>query len=166
MINTMETLQKLLEPFNVVHKINVEWGEMDAAQHVNNTVYLRWCESGRIAYFDAMKINVSATGSGADAKPSNEGMILGYVDCKYIFPVTFPDVVGIGIKVAEIKSDRIVMESHMFSEKHGRLVAISKQEVLPYDYTKRSKIPVPKHMIDIIKTIEGKSFDKGLGVKV
>jgi len=154
----MDTLQQLLEPFNVVHKINVAWGEMDAAQHVNNTVYLRWSESGRIAYFDAMKVNVSSSGRGAEAKPADEGMILGYVDCKYIFPVTFPDVIGIGIKVVEIKSDRIVMESHMFSEKYGRLVAISKQEVLPYNYVALKKIPVPQHMIDVIEKIEGKSF--------
>ena len=154
----MDSLEKLLEPFNVIRKISVEWGEMDAAQHVNNTVYLRWAESARIAYFQKMKIEISSTGRGSTSKPAKEGIILGYVDCKYIFPVTFPDVIGIGVKVVDLKLDRMVMESHMFSEKYGRIVAISKQEVLPYSYIELRKIPVSREMIEKIERIEGRSF--------
>lgn len=152
----MNNLQKLLAPFKLVHEVTVEWGEMDAAQHVNNTVYLRWVESSRIAYFQKMKIDISS--SGDSAKPAKEGIILGYADCKYIFPVTFPDTIHIGVKIDEIKSDRIVMESHLFSEKHSRIVAVSKQEVLPYSYVKRQKIGVPTRLIIAIEAIEEKSF--------
>ena len=35
--------------FPVVIELPVQWGEMDAFGHVNNVVYLRWFESGRIA---------------------------------------------------------------------------------------------------------------------
>jgi acyl-ACP thioesterase len=31
----------------------VQWGEMDALQHVNNVVYVRWGETARIDYFRA-----------------------------------------------------------------------------------------------------------------
>jgi len=34
-------------------ELPVQWGEMDAFQHVNNVAYLRWFESARIAYFEA-----------------------------------------------------------------------------------------------------------------
>lgn len=40
----------LLAGFPVVIEIPVQWGDQDAFGHVNNTVYLRWLESGRIAY--------------------------------------------------------------------------------------------------------------------
>ena len=154
----MDKLEKLLEPFKVIHKVQVEWGEMDAAQHVNNTVYLRWGESARIAYFQKMKMDISSSGDGGAGKPAEEGIILGYVDCKYIFPVTFPDTIIIGVRISEIKVDRIVMESQMFSEKFGRIVAVSKQEVVPYNYRAQKKIPVSKSLIEIIEAIEGNSF--------
>ncbi len=154
----METLEKLLEPFKVIHKVVVEWGEMDAAQHVNNTVYLKWVESGRIAYFQKTKIDMTSLEDEDGFKPSDSGIILGYVDCKYIFPVTFPDTVIIGVRISEIKEDRLVMESHLFSEKWGRIVAVSKQEVLPYNYKTKNKIPVSKSLINIIEAIEGHSF--------
>jgi len=151
----LQTLEQQLAPFKFVHKITVEWGEMDAAQHVNNTIYLKWCESARVAYFRKIKIDISSSGSGTEAQPSEVGIIIGYVDCKYILPVTFPDTIHIGIKIAEIKSDRIVMESHFFSEKYNKIVAISKQEVLPYNYVERKKIPVTEELIGLIGAIEG-----------
>ena len=33
-------------------KYFVHWGDMDAAQHVNNLAYLRWAESARIELFE------------------------------------------------------------------------------------------------------------------
>jgi len=75
-----------LKDFPVITKIPVQWGEMDAAQHVNNVIYLRWSETGRIAYFKKLGYEVSPGGNEA-------GFILGWQDCKYIFPVTFPDTI-------------------------------------------------------------------------
>ena len=34
-----------------VTKISVQWGEMDAFNHVNNVMYIRWCETARISLF-------------------------------------------------------------------------------------------------------------------
>ena len=42
-----------------VTKISVQWGEMDAFNHVNNVMYIRWCETARISLF--REISVSYT---------------------------------------------------------------------------------------------------------
>lgn len=34
----------------------IRWGDMDALGHVNNIVFFQYCESARIAYFDALEI--------------------------------------------------------------------------------------------------------------
>ena len=39
----------LLAQFPIILTIPVQWGDQDAFLHVNNTVYLRWFESARIA---------------------------------------------------------------------------------------------------------------------
>ncbi|GGD72752.1 acyl-CoA thioesterase [Maribacter cobaltidurans] len=41
-------------------ELPVQWGDMDAAQHVNNTVYLRWMESARIEMFQKMSCGGNA----------------------------------------------------------------------------------------------------------
>ena len=37
-----------------VERIAVRWGDMDAMGHVNNTVYFRYMEQARIAWFEAL----------------------------------------------------------------------------------------------------------------
>ena len=32
-------------------EISLQWGDMDAFNHVNNVIYIRWCETSRIELF-------------------------------------------------------------------------------------------------------------------
>ena len=42
----------------------VRWGDMDALGHVNNAMYFRYAESGRIAYFTTVGADSGLDGSG------------------------------------------------------------------------------------------------------
>jgi acyl-CoA thioester hydrolase len=99
-------------------ELPVQWGDMDAAQHVNNIIYLRWMESTRIEMFQKM------CGGTLDFK--NIVPILAWQDCKYIFPVTYPDRVIINLNITELFEDRVMCEGKIYSKGHGRIVAISK----------------------------------------
>ena len=136
-----------LNDFNVKTSLPVQWGDMDAANHVNNSVYMRWVESARLAYFTEMGMDTSFRGQ-------NAGPILAWQDCKYILPVTYPDTVTIGIRTLQVEQDRFRMECGIFSEKHGRLVAIAKQVIVPYDFRQLHKIPMPEAWLLGIDRIE------------
>ncbi len=114
-------------------ELPVQWGDMDAAQHVNNTVYLRWIESARIAMFQ--KIN------GGAFKFRNIVPILAWQDCKYIFPVTFPDQISVAVNVLELLEDRVLCEGKIYSKTHDRIVAISKFTLMAYDMVALKKHP-------------------------
>ena len=116
-------------------EIPVQWGNMDAAQHVNNTVYLRWIESARIEMIQRMS---SETFTAASIFP-----ILAWQDCKYIFPVTYPDQVIITYNVQELKEDRAICIGKIYSKRHNRLVAISNSTLMAYDTIKLKKLPFP-----------------------
>ncbi len=143
-------MQELLKEFPSVIELPVQWGEMDAAKHVNNSVYIRWGESARIAYFDKMNLDNSFS--------EQIGPILGWQDCKYIFPVTYPDTISIGVKTVEVKADRFFIECHMFSHKHQRIVAINKNSIIAYDYHNLKKAELPQEWIEKISSLEGKTF--------
>ena len=122
-------------PFHT--QIKVHWGDMDAASHVNNLIYLRWSETARIEFFDKVFAGDFNFSKGI-------GPILAWQDCKYIFPMTYPDVALIGLKVGEILEDRYFMEVRVFSQQHQRLAAISKQSIMAYDYGNLRKATIPE----------------------
>ena len=96
-------MEDALKKYKMVVRYDVHWSDMDAAQHVNNLVYLRWAESARISYFEQLKLDISF-------QAGQTGPILGWQECKYIFPMTFPDTAIVGIRTVEILGDRFIME--------------------------------------------------------
>jgi acyl-CoA thioester hydrolase len=122
---------------------------MDAANHVNNLIYLRWAESARIKYFEKMGMDISF-GAG------ETGPILGWQECKYIFPITYPDTAIVGVRTIEIQEDRFFVECAVFSDRHNRIAAISKQSIIPYDYGALKKVAMPETWLEGIRRIEGK----------
>jgi len=110
------------------------WGDMDSARHVNNIVYLRWTETARIQLFHKMM----------DTSFREKGPILGWHDCKYILPMTFPDTAVVSMKVDQILEDRFILEGRIYSQKHKKIAAISKQSIIPYDYVKLRKTELPE----------------------
>ena len=117
-------------------ELPVQWGDMDAAKHVNNTIYLRWMESARIEMFQKMH--------KGDFEFTKIVPILAWQDCKYIFPVTFPDRVVIKLDIIELLEDRVLCEGKIYSQKHKRIVAISKSLLMAYDMEELKKHSFPE----------------------
>lgn len=128
----------------VVLSLPVLWGDMDSANHVNNLIYLRWSETARIRLFETM-MDISFTGE--------KGPILGWHDCKYIFPMTYPDTAVIAARVSEIENDRFSIETRIFSERYNRIAALSFQTIIPYDYVSLKKIPLPPEWVSKLQTL-------------
>lgn len=139
--------RKAITDYSTTFEFDVHWGDMDAANHVNNLVYLKWTESARILYFEKIGVDISFRSAAA-------GPILGWQDCKYIFPMTFPDTAIIAVKTAEILSDKFIMECAIFSKRHNRIAAISSQAIIPYNYQDFKKVDIPKTWIENIKSID------------
>ncbi|CAH0999689.1 hypothetical protein LEM8419_00989 [Neolewinella maritima] len=134
-----------LEDFTHLHDFPVLWGDMDSANHVNNLVYLRWAESVRVVYFEAIGVDISFGPEGGT------GGILAWQDCKYTFPMTYPDTARVGARTIEVLEDRFIMQTAIFSQRHGRLAAVTKQAIVPYDYAGLRKVPLPDAWIAGIK---------------
>ena len=88
----------------VMHEVdmNVRWGDMDAYQHVNNTVYFRYMEQCRLEWFAKLGFETV----GVDIVP-----ILVEANCRFIRAVTHPSVVRVTIRVTDI-GPKIVETTH------------------------------------------------------
>ena len=138
-------MSEQLFPIRVIQP--VQWGDMDAYQHVNNTIYLRWFETGRAAYFSLA--NLWQPGA-----PTGLGPIFASVNCRYKAPVTYPDIVEIGVRVKEILEDRYVMEHVILSQKSQRVVAEGDGVVVCYDYGRAQKASIPEDWRSAISKLE------------
>ncbi len=129
------TPEATLKQYPVVVVTPVAWGDMDAFAHVNNTVYFRWFETARIAYFERILLDIGT--------PKGVGPILASTSCRFKVPLTYPDTVHLGARVRELGDDRFVMEYAVFSARQGRLAARGEGLVVSYDYKLGRKAPVP-----------------------
>jgi acyl-CoA thioester hydrolase len=143
--------QSLLALYPVITPIPVQWGDMDAAQHVNNVVYLRWVESARMDYFTRVDFE--------DFSGKEVGPILGAVHCKYIFPLVYPDRVFLGTRAKDFQADRFTLETAIVSERHERLAALAEAVIIPYDYENRKKAGLPHELVSRIRQLEGMTQD-------
>ena len=119
--------------------IPVQWGDMDAANHVNNVKYMRWTESSRIAFFQKYDIGVAFQNGIAP--------ILAWHDCKYIFPLSYPDTAIITCGVHSVEEQQFFLKSKIYSTLHQRIAAISIQRMMAYDYSTLSKAKLPDSWI-------------------
>jgi acyl-CoA thioester hydrolase len=137
----------LLAGFPITVERALEWGEMDAMNHLNNAVYFRLFESARIAYFNKVGIFDEMERSGV-------GPILKSTSCKFRLPLVFPDTVTIGAKVNNIEADRYLMFYAIFSHKHQKLAAEGEGLVVSFNYRTNEKAPLTKDIIEAIKRVE------------
>lgn len=130
--------------------VMVHWGDMDAMQHVNNIVYLKWIESTRLLLFEKL---IDNTIGKAELAP-----ILAWSDIKYISPVVYPDIVHIDFNITEIGEDRLHGEAKLYSQTQNKLVAISKNILKAYNLKLLKKAEIPDHWRTVIEGFYSRSI--------
>lgn len=134
-----------MESYPVQLEIPVAWGDMDAFGHVNNTVYLRWFESARIAFFERISIRAS--------RPEKVGPILASTTCDYLAPVAYPATVVVGARLQRVGNTSFVIE-HL-ATKDGAPVARGSAVVVLIDYRTGEKVRVPDEVRAAITSLMG-----------
>ncbi len=144
----MRRVSELLASYPRVIELPLQWGDMDAFRHVNNTVYFRWFESARIAYFQEVGLLDSMERTGV-------GPILASTDCRFRLPLTYPDRVAVGARVPRIGDDRFVMEYLVVGRQSGKAAAEGTGLIVTFDYREGRKAPLPGDLRQRLLDFEG-----------
>lgn len=122
----------------------VQWGEMDAFQHVNNANYLRWFESARIAYFEKI----------ASAAPAGSwSPILARATIDFRIPVTYPDTIRIEATVTKFGNTSFTMGYRATSKAHSAIVAEGEGVIVVLGDSGQ-KTPIPDALRQAIVALE------------
>lgn len=140
-----------LADFPVVVSLPVQWGDQDAFLHVNNTVYLKWCESARIAYVDRIGLSESMA-------RHQIGVILAAIACNYRKPVTYPDTIRCGARITRLGRSSLSMEHLITSDAQGAIVADAHSTLVVFDYRRQVPEPIPEEIRRAIEAFEGRSL--------
>lgn len=133
-------IMKLLASCATVIKIPVEWGDMNAGQHISNIVYFRYLEIARTHFFELVDF------AQRDSK-RDVGIVLADISCKFRSPLTYPDTLSVGTKVINMQKDRFTMKHILISHKHQKLAAEGEATIVTYNYKKQCKTPIPDFLI-------------------
>lgn len=119
-----------LANYAFIHGQSIQWGEMDAFNHLNNVVYYRYAESARIGYlqelsmFDGSMVTMLAQSS-----------------CQYLRPVTYPDTLLIGVRCQRLGNTSIVIEYAYYSGEQQAIVANAEAVIVRMDSSGNKKLP-------------------------
>lgn len=129
-------MHELLRDYPVVISIPVQWGEMDAYGHVNNTVVFRYFESARIEYLERC-------GFAESWEQRRIGAILHSTDCRFRRPLFYPDTVLVGARALDVGTDRFTMGYRVISKAHNAVAAEGSGVIVSYDYAAGAKTAIP-----------------------
>jgi acyl-CoA thioester hydrolase len=137
----------LLAAYPVSLIIPVQWGELDAYGHINNTVFFRWFESARIEY-------LTRSGMVRTMERDQIGAILHSTSCRFRRPVFFPDTIEVGGRAREVDDDRFAMEYVVVSHEQNAVVGEGTAIIVCYDYSAHAKAPLPEDVRRGIAALE------------
>lgn len=123
-----------MEGYPFVYRDRVRFRDVDSMRHVNNSVYLTYLESARIAYIDEL------TGTGDPV--SEMSMILARVEIDFRSPALYGEEIEVGVRPGRLGTKSFELESPIHA--NGRLVAESKAVLVGYDYHRNETIPIPE----------------------
>jgi acyl-CoA thioester hydrolase len=127
----------LLADFPVVIELDVAWGDMDSFAHVNNVVYFRYFESARIAFLDCV-------GWMRSMRETGLGPIVASTSARYRKPLSYPDHILVGARVAALQNDRVTIEHRIVSTAWDAMATVGEVVVVSYDYRQGQKAPIPE----------------------
>lgn len=113
----------------------MRWGDADALNHMNNTVYFRLIEEARMQIFDGCGLQV----------PAAQGFILAHASCDFLRSFTYPCDVRVTHKVARI--GRSSLDTELILEKAGDAsgpYAKGRTVLVWVDYAVEASAPMPE----------------------
>lgn len=126
---------------SIITKIPVLWGDMDGFGHVNNIIYLKWCETSRIELFRTIW-NYKIGNMEEVLERGGAGPILANFNMDYKYPVKYPDKIKIETYLTHIGNSSMGIGHELFSSINNKLVAKANSVVVMLNYVSNDKVVI------------------------
>ena len=128
------------------HTITTRWMDNDVYGHVNNVIYYSW--------FDTAVNQFLIVNGALDIERSPVVGLVIETQCNYFAPVSFPDRITIGIRVAKLGNSSVRYEVGVFREEEE---AVSAQGHFVHVYVGRDTrrpVALPDKLRTVLQSIQ------------
>jgi acyl-CoA thioester hydrolase len=137
------------EGWSFAFPIYVRLNDLDAFGHVNNTVYLTYCEMARTAYLHM------ATGISG---PQQMHMILARAEVDFRTAIEFGDLLRVLVRAGAVGTKSFTLEYKMLitRDSRERIACESSSVLVGYDYTALHSVALAPEFVAALEAFEGR----------
>ena len=133
-------------------EIPVLWGDLDSFSHVNNIIYLKWCETSRVELFRKMW-DIKTLDTENVLLGSGIGPILANFNCNYRVPIEYPDVIYIKTRISHIGNSSFGIEHELYSKNNkNKIIFEGSSVVVMVNYQDGSKFQLDDKMKKVLES--------------
>ena len=122
--------------------IQMRFRDIDGMGHVNNAVYLSYCELARTQFY--LKHNFKRSLHEID-------FILAHVDIDYVSVAEWGDQVQIAVWPSKLGTSSFTLSYEITEKRSGRLIARSTSILVSYDYAAKKSKPIPPEFRKVLE---------------
>ncbi|MBL9125305.1 MAG: acyl-CoA thioesterase [Planctomycetaceae bacterium] len=136
-------------PTGVTVTCPIRWGDMDALGHVNNIIFFQYCESARIAYFDALEI-------GRFKRQPTDGPGMVAANLNFRRQLKYPGTVDVTAHTTQVGERSFTLAYTIVDRADGAVVADGTSVCLWVDYAAGKALRLPDDLVSQIARLEEK----------
>ncbi|OGS49412.1 MAG: hypothetical protein A3K68_02720 [Euryarchaeota archaeon RBG_16_68_13] len=114
--------------------VQMRFRDLDPLGHVNNVVFLTYCELARTRFYLANDFKRSL---------HDIDFILARAEIDYLSPAEWGDEIRVAVWPSRIGASSFTLSYEITERRSGRLLAKSVSVLVSYDYGKRESKPIP-----------------------
>jgi len=133
----MDQRRKLIH----VTTIPIRWGDMDAYGHVNNTVYFRFMEQGRVEWIESL----------VPVRIGGDGPVIINASCTFLIPMSYPGTVEARTFASHPGRSSFLTHVEMRMVGDERIYAEGAAKVVWMDTQTGKSVPLPDHVRAVIE---------------
>lgn len=136
------------EDFKFSLDVPVRYADIDSRKHVNNVVYIRYFEEGRMHYLhEVLGISVEEI--------ADTDIIILSVHCDYISPSFHGEIMKVHTRISRLGNKSMEMLYLITDKASRRTVAEGSTILVAYDYSTRTTRAIPDSFREKIAWFEG-----------
>jgi acyl-CoA thioester hydrolase len=132
--------------YKAFRTITTRWMDNDVYGHVNNVVYYSWFDT-------AVNAHLIEQGALDIERGETIGLVIE-TQCNYFAPVTFPQVIEAGLRVARIGSSSVRYEVGLFLQGEPLTVAKGHFVHVYVDRATRRPAPLPAPLKSVLEKLQ------------
>lgn len=131
----MEQVNPARTDYLVLRRLMTRWADNDVYGHVNNVVYY--------SYFDTAVNGWLMDATGTDIRLLPAIGIVAETSCRFLAPLSFPDVVTAGLRLRHLGTSSVVYDIGLFRNDDEAPAGVGHFVHVYVDSATRRPVPVP-----------------------